>query len=74
MSSQECKVGIRCPVCNTVFFIDRNALANPDGIRCPHCGAHLILVPKDPSLLAQMALYKELQILLRKVERMLSGD
>ncbi|CCG27829.1 hypothetical zinc ribbon protein [Alphaspiravirus yamagawaense] len=71
--TEDCKVGVRCPVCNTVFFIDRMALAQGE-IKCPHCGASLVLVPKDPTLLAQMALYKELSLILKKVERMLGGD
>lgn len=62
-----------CPVHGDVFCIDKDELARP-GIRCPVCGAELVLAPKDPSLMAQMVLYREMMLLLRKIERKVLGD
>lgn len=62
-----------CPVHQGVFCVDRKDvfvrdLIKPE-IRCPVCGAVLVLMPKDPNLLWQSLLYKEMQLLLRKIEK-----
>jgi len=71
----ECKIPIRCPVCGRIFLVDRDQFAKEEGVQCPFCGAVLVLMPKDPNLLWQSLLYKEMQMILRKIEKeYLGGD
>jgi len=53
--------------------VNRDQFAKEEGVQCPFCGAVLVLMPKDPNLLWQSLLYKEMQLLLRKIEKELSG-
>ena len=68
----ECKIPVKCPVCGRVFLV-REEFAKEEGVRCPHCGATLVLMPKDPNLLWQSLLYKEMQLILRKIEKEFLG-
>ncbi|MHC1628864.1 MAG: hypothetical protein ACXQTI_08540 [Candidatus Nezhaarchaeales archaeon] len=57
-----------CPVHQGIFCIDKEELVKPE-IKCPVCGAVLVLMPKDPNILWQSLLYKEMQLILRKIEK-----
>lgn len=69
-----CKcICLYCVVHNGVFCIDREELMKPE-IKCPVCGAVLVLAPKDPQLYWQTLLYREMQLLLRKIEKDFLGE
>jgi len=61
-----------CPVHHGIFCIDKQEAMKPE-IKCPVCGAVLVLMPKDPNLLWQSLLYKEMQLILRKIEKQYLG-
>jgi len=67
------RICLYCPVHNGIFCIDIEELMKPE-IKCPVCGAVLVLMPKDPNLLWQSLLYKEMQLLLRKIEKEYFGE
>jgi len=67
------RVCLYCPVHQGIFCIDKDELMKQE-IKCPVCGATLVLMPKDPNLLWQSLLYKEMQLLLRKIEKEFLGD
>jgi len=64
---------IYCPAHHGVVCMDKEELMKPE-IRCPECGTVLVLMPKNLSVMWQSLLYKEIQLLLRKIERDLFGD
>jgi len=66
-------VCLYCPVHHGIFCIDKQELLKPE-IRCPVCGTILVLMPKDLNVMWQSLLYKEMQMLLRKIEKQIGGD
>lgn len=64
------KICLYCPVHNGVFCVDKEELMKPE-VKCSVCGAVLVLAPKDPNLLFQSLLYKEMELLLRRIEKMI---
>ena len=69
----EKQIFIKCPICGTLFKIPLENI--PQGeFKCSKCGAVLTIAPKDPSLYLQSLLYKEMVMILRKIEKDLLGD